>query len=225
MKEHYGLSEAQLTYLNGQNMSKSFNVSKEKKRIKGKAEQAWSIFLPILNSKIVDQKYKDEIFSHQRFETFLKELIKTERSYPASQEINKMKIAKMMIQKGYSFYQTRFELNPIINDEIQKIWSLLEMIQSLIDQELRNLKQADIIRMRKGQIHPPIIKRDEFYHARCAECWAFDLNISSSAEDAVFNITHDDACGYFLQAKDADHYKLQALNEQFIQIFLPKTKD
>jgi len=225
MKEHYGLSQAQLRYLNGQDMPKSFNVSKEKKRIKNKAEQAWSIFLPILNSKIVDPQYKDEIFSHSRFETFLNELIKTERSYPASQEINKMNIAKMMIQKGFSFYQTRFELNPIINDEIQKIWSLLEMVQSLVDQELRNLKQADIIRMRKGQIHPPIIKRDEFYHARCVECWAYDLNISHSAEDVVFNITHNDGCGYLLQAKDADHFKHQVLNEQFIQIFLPKTKN
>jgi len=225
VKEHYGLSEAQKNYLNGQDKTKTFNVSKERKRIKGKAEQAWSIFLPILNSKIVDQQYKDEIFSHPRFETFLNELIKTERNFPTSQEINKMKIAKMMVQKGFSFYQTRYEMNEMITEQIEKYRSLLEMIDSLIEQEISNLKQADIIRMRKGLIHPPFIKRDEFYHARCTECWAYDLGISHNAEDVISNITHNDGCGYPIQAKDADHYKLQYLNEQFIQVFSPKTKD
>ena len=85
MKEHYGLSQAQLKYLNEQNMPKSFNKSKEHDRIIRKTEQAWDIFVPVLRSKVVDQKFKDSLFDFKRFEDFLNFLLETERINTISQ--------------------------------------------------------------------------------------------------------------------------------------------
>ena len=40
-----------------------------------------------------------------------------------------MTIAKMMIQKGTQYYQTRYQLNQIINETIVKINAVLEILQ------------------------------------------------------------------------------------------------
>ena len=222
MKEHYGLSKAQLNYLNGQDMPKSFNASKECDRMKKKADQAWSIFLPILKSKVVDQEFKDEIFSHNRFQIFLTELIRTNRVSPILQEQPKMKIARMMIQQGFVFFQTRYQPNQLIIDEMSKISSIMNMLDDIVDQELRNIELEDVLRMRLGQYYPPIIRRDQYYHARCLACYSYDLGVSNSEEEAITNIAHNEGCIYAKQSKDAEKNRLEELRTDFIQVFSPK---
>jgi len=227
MKEHYGLSQAQLKYLNGQDMPKSFNKSKEQDRIIRKAKQAWDIFVPVLRSKAVDQKFKDSLFEFKRFDDFLNLLLKTERGNTVSQEINKMRIAKMMIQKGTQYYQTRYRLNQIIFEKIVEINSVLEMIQEFVDQELSNIEISDFLRMRRGLTEPPIIQQEkELYHALCIQCHRYSLGLSKSEKEAIKDLQHDDNCSYKKQFETAtksndENYK-KSLNLQYIKIIPPE---
>ena len=227
MKEHYGLSQAQLKYLNGQNMPKSFNKSKEHDRIIRKTEQAWDIFVPVLRSKVVDQKFKDSLFEFKRFEDFLNFLLETERGNMISLEINKMKIAKMMIQKGTQYYQTRYQLNQIINEKIVEINSVLEMIQEFVDQELYNIEISDFLRMRRGLTAPPIIRQEnDSYCALCIQCYRYSLGLSKSEKEAIKDLQHDVNCSYKKQFERAievndENYK-KSLNLQYLKIIPPK---
>jgi len=227
MKEHYGLSQSQLKYLNGQDMPKSFNKSKEQDRITRKAKQAWDIFVPVLRSKVVDQKFKDSLFEFKRFDDFLNFLLKTDRGNLVSQEINKMKIAKMMIQKGTLYFQIRYNLNQIINEKIVEINSVLEMIQEFVDQELFNIEISEFLRMRRGLSAPPIVQQEkDFYHALCIQCYRYSLNLSKSEKEAIENIQHDDNCSYKKQYERATKNNHEAYKEslilQYIKIIPPK---
>ena len=222
MKEHYGLSRAQLEYLNGRKPLP--NESKERERMRAKAEKAWSIFEPILRSNVVSQEYKDSLFSFKRFDDFLNSLLATERTNPSSKELNKMEIAKTMIQKGFQYYQTRYDLNPLIYNEIEKIRSLLEMIDSLVKQELENIKKADFNRTRKGLTSPPEIIRDNYYHALCMECFSYNSGVGHNKDDTILNIRHEPNCSYNRRIKKANRFEIKKINEQFIKITLPLAK-
>jgi len=227
MKEHYGVSQAQLRYLNGQDMPKSFNKSKEQDRIIRKAKQAWDIFVPVLRSKVVDQEFKDSLFEFKRFEDFLTFLLKTERGNTISQEINKMRIAKIMIQKGTQYYQTRYQLNQIINEKIAEINSVLGMIQEFVDQELYNIEVSDFLRMRRGLTAPPIVQQEnDLYHALCIQCYRYSLGLTKSEKEAIKDLQHDNNCSYKKQFKTAtknnDEAYKKSLILQYIKTIPPK---
>jgi len=227
MKEHYGLSQAQLKFLNGQDMPKSFNKSKEEDRIIRKAKQAWDIFVPVLRSKVVDQEFKDSLFEFKRFEDFLNFLLETERGNMISQEINKMRIAKMMIQKGTQYYQIRYRLNQIINEKIVEINSVLSMIQEFVDQELSNIEISDFLRMRRGLTAPPIVQQGkDLYHALCIQCYRYSLGLSKSEKEAIKDLQHDDNCSYKKQferaTKNNDEAYKESLILQYIKVIPPK---
>lgn len=224
MKEHYGLSHAQKIWLNGQDMPESFNVSKEKKRIISKVEQAWEIFVPVLRSKVVDQEFKDNLFANEKFDEFLDKLLETERSLPVIHEVNKTHIARQMILKGFSYFQTRYSTNELISKRVGEIWETVSAIDEMVDREKRDIEQANIIRMRKGLTTPPIIRRDDHYHALCKQCWAFSYDINNNVKDAIKNIRHDDNCYYKIHVDKYDDKERKHFNQQFIEVILPESK-
>ncbi len=222
MPEHYGLSIAQKEYLSGRKTLA--NESKEKERMRVKAEKAWSIFEPILRSEVVSQEFKDSLFTFKRFDDFLNSLLRTKMTNPISEELNKMKIAKDMIQKGFRYFKVRYQLQPLIYDEMEKMEKLLIMLEDFVEQELENIKNADFVRLRKGLQEPPTITPTETYHALCIQCYNYNSKIGHNEQDAIQGIEHQPHCSYLKYAEKADHFQLEKINEQFIKIIPPRNK-
>ena len=200
MVEHYGLSEAQKGYLNG--TKKVSNESKERKAILRKAFQSWSVLKPLLDSTVVSNDFKylpffDAVPSSEfdrldipkdrfTFEKFLSSLLKTSRDNPTSKEIEKMRIAKEILEQAILYYQTRFQNNQLVYDKFAEFTGFIQMLQGVYEQELDNIVKADFVRIRKGLIFPPYISQDAYWHSYCNVCYSYSTNNKAyTKKDAI----------------------------------------
>lgn len=236
MKEHFALSQAQKDYLSGQKTLS--NEASERSRIRRKAFQAWSVFRPILDSTVVSNEWKYSLFGavepskleqdfdipHDQFtfQDFLHSLLKTNSTNPASQEIERMNIAKMLINEGLLYYMIRFKTNHLVYQKITEYKEFLEMIQGLYEQEIVNIVKSDFIRLRKGMPVPPHIEPDQFYHAVCIQCYSYSLNQANNEQDTIPAISHTKDCPFVLEYEKADHFKKGILIADFIKFIAPR---
>lgn len=240
MKEHFALSKAQLDYLKGHKTLK--NQYKEKIRIRRKAIQAWSIFVPILKSKVVDWEWKISLFQSptpdeakklwaiQRklfgFEEFLSALFQTAPLSLNSDEIYKMKLARIMINKSLAYYSNKYAVNPLITQEVNRFKNVLELLEESIRTQTYKAEAIQMYEMRSKQSRPPHIYRDEYYHALCKQCHRFSGGTAKNEQQAIAILTHDKYCTY---NKEFEDYKnnpqyLEVLNDDYLQIIKPKRK-
>ena len=214
MLEHYGLSEAQKAYLNGS--KRLSNESKERKAILRKAFQSWSVLKPILDSKVISNDFKylpffDAIPSSEfdrldipkdrfTFEKFLRSLLATSADNPTSKEIEKMRIAKMILEEAILYYQTRFKNNELVYEKFAEFSGFIQMLQGVYEQELDNIVKADFVRIRKGLIFPPYIQQDAIWHSYCNVCYSYSTNNKAYTKDDAINeaieIKHSDDCPF-----------------------------
>jgi hypothetical protein len=238
MVEHYGLSEAQKGYLNG--TKELSNESKERKAITRKSLQAWSIFKPLLESKVVSDDFKYQTFGEikdndwERFDIpkdrftfrhFLNSLLDTDAENPASKEIYKMGIAKMLIEKSITYYQTRFRNNQLVYDKFAEFSDFMKMLQEIYDQEVNNLVKADFIRLRKNMPRPPRIEPNEFWHALCMQCFSYSFHVQAKSKDeSRESIKHTKDCPFEKEFTTAHEKQKDDLILDFIHFVEPKTK-
>lgn len=232
MKEHYGLSSTQLKYLNGQIMPNSFNEGKEKSRMVNKAQRAWSIFIPILRSQVVDQEFKDRIFLEKseedisyNVEDFFNHLVRTSKDEPFEQIQNKIKFANMMTRHGFAFFQSRFGTNRLVADKIEEIEKVLFDLEDMVTQEQQNKEAFEIYRMRKRLPSPPYIRPEHYWKAECIHCYSFSIGISKNEKDSIENIKHDVNCRYVTEISKAkkrdDKNSIDAINFIYIRTIHP----
>lgn len=239
MKEHFALSKAQLDYLKGRKTLK--NPSTEEKRIRKKAIQAWSIFVPILKSKVVDKDWKITLFQsptpdeaqklwniHNKLfglEEFLDALLETNARNTVSDETYKIKIAHTMIKKSVGYYSTRYAIYPLISQEIERFNSVIQLLEQSVSAQTEREDAIKMYQMRKTQRQPPHIERDAYYHALCMHCYYFSMGVSRTEEEAIQNLTHDEYCTYhqrFEMWKTDPDYIKNILNYDYLKIFTPK---
>lgn len=241
MVEHYGLSEAQKSYLkSGKRLS---NTSKERKAIMRKALQAWSVLKPILDSKTIESDFKYFPFiskpipseferldipkDQYNFSQFLASLLSTNKENPTSQEIEKMAIAKEIIESAIGYYQTRFQNHHLVYTQFAEFRDFISMLQGVYEQELNNIVKADFVRIRKGLIFPPVVQQDEHWHSYCNLCFSYSLNVHAKTkeeaiEEAKDLIKHSDDCQF---VKEYERVKdKQGLIINCIHFIEPKTK-
>lgn len=240
VNEHFALSKAQKDYLNGHITLK--NATTEKTRIRKKAIQSWSIFIPILKSNAVDDEWKLSLFQSPTpeesqklwnvnnklfgFEEFLDTLFKTDSANLSSGELLKMELAHMMIEKSISYYSQRYEMNPLIIQEIQRFKDVMRLLDESIQSQRYRDDAMKIYLMRKKQREPPHIGRDEFYHALCMHCYNYSLGVSKTKQDAIETLTHDEHCSYNTRYESVKTQPemIEILNSTFIHILEPKQK-
>lgn len=240
MKEHFALSNAQKDYLNGQITLK--NPTTEKTRIRKKAIQSWSIFIPVLKSKVVDDEWKLSLFQSPTpeeaqklwnvnnklfgFEEFLDILFKTDSADLSSKELLKMKLAQTMITKSISYYSQRYEINSLITQEIERFKNVLSLLYESIESQRYTDDAIKMYLMRKKQIQPPQIKRDELYHALCMHCYNYSLGVSKTEKDAIETLKHDEHCSYntSYELVKTQSERIDYLNYTYLRIFEPLSK-
>jgi len=235
MIEHYGLSEAQKEYLNGS--KRLSNESKERKAITRKAFQAWSIFKHLLGSDTVSDDFKYYPFRAEpkdedwekfdipkdrfTFRHFLKALLNTSAENPASKEINKMALAKMLIEEATLYYQIRFKNNQLVYDKFTEFLNFMKMLQGIYEQELDNLVKADFIRLRKNMAWPPRIERDEYWHSLCMQCFSYSYQIQAKTKEDALEIKHSKDCPFVKEFERVEDK--QRIIEDFIHFIEPIT--
>jgi hypothetical protein len=237
MNEHFALSKAQKDYLNGHITLK--NPTTEKSRIRKKAIQSWSIFVPILKSNVVDTEWKLSLFQsptteesqklwnvHNKlfgFEEFLDVLLKIDSDNPSYGDALKIKLARVMITKSISYYSQRYEISEFIHQEIQRFNNLMIFLEDSIESQRFREREMKMYFMRKKQTQPPHIVRDKFYHALCMHCYRYSLGISKTEDDAIETLTHDENCSYNerYEFNKNDSQSLKIQNETYLRIFTP----
>lgn len=236
MIERYGLSEAQKCYLNGS--KRLSNESKERKAIMRKALQSWSVLKPILDSKVLSSDFKYFPFiakptpsefekfdipkTQYNFKQFLQSLLQTDSTNPTSQEIQKMSLAKEIIEASILYYQTRFKNNELVWNKFNEFSDFIKMLQDVYEQELNDLVKADFIRLRKNMAYPPRIEQNEFWHSLCMQCFSYSYNVQAKTKEESLEIKHSVDCP-FVKEYETTNDKEQLIFD-FIHFIEPKTK-
>ena len=231
----YGLSEAQKGYLNGS--KKVSNESKERKAIMRKALQSWSVLKPILDSKVLSSDFKYFPFiakptpsefekfdipkDQYSFKNFLDSLLATNKENPTSKEIQKMALAKEIIEASISYYQTRFSNHELVLQKFAEFRDFLTMLQDVYEQELHNLVKADFIRLRKNMAYPPRIERNKYWHALCMQCFSMSDNYWAETKQEVLPINHSKDCPYLKEYERVEDK--QRIIDDFIHFIEPIT--
>ena len=156
------------------------------------------------------------------FRHFLKALLNTNPENLASKEINKMALAKTLIEEATLYYQTRFKNNQLVYDKFAEFSDFMRMIQGIYEQELDNIVKADFIRIRKNMIWPPRIERDRFWHALCMQCFSYSENIQAKTKEETLDIKHSPDCP-FVKELSRTRDKEQLILD-FIHFIEPVTK-
>lgn len=160
-----------------------------------KAEQCFNSLGLILDSKELDQDYRDKAFPEKSISSLLSRLTRYDRGNNTSQEKNKQTIAYKMIEVGLQYFQDRYSKTKFLSSKIQEFRSLLTDLQS-ISGELEDQDEALwLYRMRgKAKIPPKIILSRDEWQARCDICWR-----SASGNDkmhALQSLRHETNCTY-----------------------------
>ncbi len=236
MIERYGLSEAQKGYLNGS--KKLSNESKERKAIIHKALQSWSVLKPILDSKVVSIDFKYFPFiskptssefekynipkDQYSFKNFLDSLLATNRENPTSKEIEKMALAKDIIESAILYYQTRFQNNQLVWQKFNEFTDFIKMLQGVYEQELKDIVKADFVRIRKNMVFPPRIERNQYWHSLCMQCFSYSTKVNATTKEETLEINHSKDCPYLKEFERVEDK--QRVIEDFIHFIEPKTK-
>jgi hypothetical protein len=236
MIERYGLSEAQKGYLNGS--KKLSNESKERKAIIHKALQSWSVLKPILDSKVVSNDFKYFSFiskptssefekynipkDQYSFKNFLDSLLATNKENPTSKEIEKMAIAKEIIESAILYYQTRFKNNELVWNKFNEFSDFIKMLQGVYEQELDNIVKSDFVRIRKNMVFPPRIERNQYWHSLCMQCFSYSTKVNATTKEETLEINHSKDCPYLKEFERVEDK--QIVIEDFIHFIEPKTE-
>jgi len=231
----YGLSEAQKDYLNGS--KRLSNESKERKAIMRKALQSWSVLKPILDSKVISNhdkyfpfiskptpsefEYFDIPKDQYNFSQFLNSLLATNSENPTSQEIEKMSMAKDILEASILYYQTRFKNHQLVYDKFAEFSDFIKMLQDVYEQELHNIVKADFVRLRKNMIYPPRIERNKYWHALCMQCFSYSYHSLAKTKEEALEITHSIDCPYLKEFERVEDK--QRIIEDFIHFIEPIT--
>lgn len=149
----------------------------------------------------------------------------TDAENPASKEIYKMGIAKMLIEKSITYYQTRFRNNHLVYDKFAEFSDFMKMLQEIYDQEVNNLVKADFIRLRKNMPRPPRIEPNEFWHALCMQCFSYSFHVQAkSKNESRESIKHTKDCPFEKEFTTAHEKQKDDLILDFIHFVEPKTK-
>jgi hypothetical protein len=172
-----------------------FNRSEERKRILKKAERCFKTLDIILDSRELDQDYRDKVFPEQRISSLLSRLTRYDRGNSMSQEKNKQAIAYRMVEIGLQYFQDRYSQTKFLSSKIQESKSLLSDLQSISGELAEEDEALRLYRIRgKLKLPPKIISSRDEWQAMCDICWR-----SASGNDkmhAMKSIRHETNCTY-----------------------------
>ncbi len=214
------LSNEQFQYFSSQK-DEITNLSENKKRVLEKVEQCLDTMITILDSKRINQEEKDEAFNPSKVSLFINHLTQHDSENTNAQEVNKQAIILDLIDKVFSYYQSRYKNNKIIIKEINKFKQLAQDLKEVAENEKKE-DEASIMYKTRTLPTPPLITIQKHDHtALCMFCFGYSL-IGKTKENAINNIRHAKNCSFHKEWKRFAKKDKVRVIEQFFKTTKPK---
>lgn len=215
------LSNAQYNYITSQ--TEIVNLSEQKKRIYQKIDQCFKTFNVILISETLPQNFVDEVFNDSKIHEFLSMLVRYDKENMLADEANKQRIARDMIQLGFTYFRDRYRETTHLKKPIDTINSLLRELDSLSEQQIGEKENMELYRARVRSMQPPqIVLEKDFWNAECVYCFAYSLGLCKNEKEAIKNIKHRKGCRYPKIKKRFGGRDDEMLTLQYIRTIPPK---
>jgi len=222
MVSRYLLSNNQVRYLSSQNATIT-NLSENKRRIAVTVKKALNTLSLVLDSKKLDQEFKDIMFNPTKISILINSLTRHDPQNRNIQEINKQEIILHLIEPVLAYYRSRYKGNKIIIKEIEKFQTLAIDLKELAESEKREDEATIMYRTRQLPTPPLIQIQKNDWTAMCMFCFSYSL-LGKKKQEAIKNIRHATNCSFYKEWKRFGKKDTKRVIEQFFKTTKPTKK-
>jgi len=216
------LSNAQRLYLTSQD-SEITNLSEQKKRIAEKVDQIFKTMQIILESKNLDQEFKDSLFTPQKVAIFIDRLTTYDPESTATQESNKQKIIIDLMNQSLTYFQSRYK-EVFIKKEIKIFEQFATDIVELTESKIAETKAQELYKTRKSLMPPLLYPTRDTWTAMCDECHSY-TTLGKNEDDAMIRVRHSKNCSIHKEKKLLGKDETERIKIQYYKITAPKKKN
>jgi len=198
------------------------NLSQVKSRLSETVDKCLDSMITILDSKKISQEEKDKMFNPSKMSLFINHLTQHDPENTNAQEINKQEIILDLIQKVFSYYQSRYKSHKIIIKEIYKFKELTQDLKEIAEDEKRE-EEASIMYKTRGKMpYPPLLAPEkDNWTALCMQCYSYST-IGNDDSEAIKHIRHAKNCSFLKEWKRFAKKDKERVIQQFFKIIPPK---
>ena len=222
MISRYLLSKDQVRYLTSQNATIT-NLSENKRRIAVTIGKAFNTLSLVLDSKKLNQEFKDMMFNPTRISFLINSLTQHNSKNKNIQEVNKQKIILHLIEPVLAYYRSRYKGNKIIIKEIEKFQTLAIDLKELAESEKREEEATIMYRTRQLPTPPLIQIQKNDWTAMCMFCFSYSL-LGKKEQEAIKNIRHATNCSFYKEWTRFGKKDTKRVIEQFFKTTKPTKK-
>jgi len=222
MESHDVLSNAQRLYLTSQD-SEITNLSEQKKRIAEKVDQIFKTMQIILDSKNLEQEFKDSLFTPQKVAIFIDRLTTYDPESTATQESNKQAIIINLMSQSLTYFQSRYK-EVFIKKEIKIFEQFAKDIVELTESKIAETKAQELYKTRKSLMPPLLYPARDTWTAMCDECHAY-TTLGENEDDAMKRVRHSKNCSIHKEKKRLGKDETERIKIQYYKITPPKKKN
>jgi len=182
------------SYLTGRDYNKK-TLHVNKKRAIKKVHDYFYTFEWILDSELLSQKYKNEMFNANVLSSFGDKFQFYDPHNTEAEEQNKLQIAVNDIDRGIHYFQNRYDETTLVYKQLQEVQESLQMLRQVTARKAEDEKGIEFYKIRHTMLLPPTIKqRETTYTVMCRICWSH--NEDQDRKIAIKKISHSRRCPY-----------------------------
>ena len=223
MKSHDLLSNAQRSYLTSQDPEIT-NLPEQKARIAEKVDQFFNTMKIILESKSIDQEFKDILFYPQQVSIFINRLTQYDSESTIAQESNKQAIIIDLMNQSLSYFQSRYNEIKFIKKEITNFQQFAKDIVEFTQTKVNETEAQKMYKTRKSLTPPLLYPTRDTWTALCMSCHSYST-LGKDKDDSVKRIRHTKNCSFHKENKRLGKVDKKRLYTQFFKITPPKKKN
>ncbi len=182
------------SYLTGKEFRKDQLYVNKKRTIKY-IQDDFKTVAYLNESKLLDQEYKNELFSSSMIDSFLNTFQFYDSDNTEDEEQNKLHIAIDGIQRGIHYFQNRYPESSLAYKQAEQIQEFLGMLSQVTQRKSEDRKAIEFYKTRHSMLLPPTISQSErLYVVMCRICWG---HYSDKEKDkAISKVRHGKRCPY-----------------------------
>ncbi len=219
MVSHHMLSNQQFKYITSQT-DEITNLSQNQTRIAETVDKCLNTLSIILDSKKLDQEFKDLMFDPSKVSLFINSLTQNNPDNTNAQEVNKQAIILDLIQKVFSYYQSRYKNEKFMIKEIMKFHQLAQDLKEIAENEKREDEASIMYKTRKMPYPPSLFPERYDWTALCMQCYSYS-SIGKNDSESIKHIRHATNCSFHKEWKRFAKKDKERVIQQFFKIIPP----
>lgn len=222
MESHDLLSTAQRLYLTSQ-VDEITNLSEQKSRIAKNVDKIFNTMQIILDSKNIEQEFKDSLFTPQKISVFIYRLTHHDPENTTMQEANKEIITIDLMKQALSYFQSKYK-EVFIKKEIKIFEQFADDIIKLTQKKIEETEAQKMYKSRKSLLPPLLPPKNDTWTALCIQCLAY-TTLGENKDDSIKRVRHSTNCLYHKANKEIGKENKKQIYSQFFKIIPPKKKN